>query len=98
MSKSRPSATRAPMAGRAANRHGSCCGGPPGIDCADYGKSVKDQRHLEDAWWRATEVSLPPAPFDPFIDPSDCVHGCAGCVESGSDRCDFTCHNGGGDD
>lgn len=32
-------------------------------------------------------------PHDPFIDPSDCQHGCNGaCVEGGSDRCDFTCH------
>ncbi len=93
MTKSRPSVTRAPMAGRAANRHGSCCGGPPGIDCADFGKSVKDQRHLEDAWWRRTEVPQTAAPFDPLVDLSDCVHGCNGdCVESGSERCDFTCH------
>jgi len=32
-------------------------------------------------------------PFDPLVDLSDCRHGCNGaCVESGSDRCDFTCH------
>lgn len=95
MSKSRPSATHAPMAGRAANRHGSCCGAPPGIDCSDYSKSVKDERRIEDAWWRRTEVPQPVTPADPLVDPSDCSHGCNGdCVESGSDRCNFTCHNG----
>lgn len=78
MSKSRQSTTRAPMAGRAANRHGSCCGGPPGIDCADYGKTVKGQRHIEDGWWRSTEVPRPPVPFDSLVDLSDCVHGCNG--------------------
>lgn len=93
MTKSRTSNGHAPMANHAANRHGSCCGGPPGIDCSDFGKSVKDQRHLEDAWWRRTEVPQPPAPFVPLMDLSDCVHGCNGdCVESGSERCNFTCH------
>jgi hypothetical protein len=77
MSKSRSSATRAPMAVRAANR----------------GKTVKDQRHIEDVWWRRTEVPQPPTPIDPLADPSDCVHGCNGdCVESGSEKCGFTCH------
>lgn len=34
-------------------------------------------------------------PEEPFVDASDCVHGCNGdCVISGSDRCDFTCHSG----
>jgi hypothetical protein len=93
MSKSRSSATRAPMAGRAANRHGSCCGAPPGIDCADYSKTVKDQRHIEDAWWQRTEVPQPAVPAVPGEDPSDCLHGCNGdCVDSGSECCDFTCH------
>lgn len=81
------------MAGRAANRHGSCCGAPPGIDCSDYGLSVKGQRRVEDVLWRSTEVPLPPAPANPLADLSDCVHGCNGnCVESGSERCNFTCH------
>jgi hypothetical protein len=32
-------------------------------------------------------------PRDPFVDLSDCQHGCNGaCLMSGSDRCDFTCH------
>jgi hypothetical protein len=93
MSKSRPSATRAPMAGRAANRHSSCCGAPPGIDCSDYSLTVKDQRRLEGRQWRRTEVPQPAAPLDPLVDLSDCRHGCNGdCVESGSERCDFTCH------
>lgn len=52
MSKSRPSTTRAPMAGRAANRHGSCCGGPPGIDCSDYGGDAHWQRRVEAREWR----------------------------------------------
>ena len=33
------------------------------------------------------------AAIDPLIDPSDCRHGCNGdCITSGSERCDFTCH------
>lgn len=93
MSKSRPSTTRAPMAGRAANRHGSCCGAPPGIDCSDFGKTVKGQRRIEDAWWQRTEVPQPGVPTAPGEDLSDCMHGCdGGCVESGPERCDFTCH------
>lgn len=93
MPKSRPFTGHAPMAGRVANRHGSCCGGPPGIDCSDFGKSVKDQRRLEDAWWQRTEVPQPAVLPVPFEDLSDCAHGCNGdCMTSGSDRCNFTCH------
>ena len=93
MTKSRVSTTHAPMAGRAANRPGSCCGRPPGIDCSDYGLTVKDQRRLEDTWWRRTEVPQPDPPVGPMEDLSDCVHGCSGmCVDSGSERCNFTCH------
>ena len=93
MSKSRPSTGHAPMAGRAANRHGSCCGATPGPDCVDHGVSVKDQRHIEDAWWQRTEVPQAPPPAVPGEDLSDCMHGCNGdCVESGSDRCTFICH------
>lgn len=43
MTKSCVSTGHAPMAGRLANRHGSCCGGPPGIDCSDYGVTVWDR-------------------------------------------------------
>ena len=96
MSKSRPPVNRGPMAGRAASRHGSCCGAPAGYDCSDYSLTVRDQRRIEEAWWRRTEVPLPPRPFDPLEDLSDCRHGCNGdCMMSGSDRCDFTCHREG---
>lgn len=79
MPKSRPSATRAPMAGR--------------IDSSDYGLNVRGQRHLEDRQWRRAEAPQAAAPFDPLADSSDCVHGCNGdCVESGSERCTFACH------
>jgi hypothetical protein len=40
------------MLGRAADRHGSCCGGPPGLDCADYSKSKHQQRRIERRQWR----------------------------------------------
>lgn len=93
MSKSRPSATRAPMAGRAANRHGSCCGAPPGPACVDHALTGGEQRRFEDAAWRRAEVPQPAAAPDLLADLSDCRHGCNGdCVESGSERCDFTCH------
>lgn len=41
-----------PMLGRAADRHGSCCGGPPGIDCADFYKGKKAQRYHEGRQWQ----------------------------------------------
>jgi hypothetical protein len=43
------------MLGRAAGRHGSCCGGPPGPDCADYYKGKKAQRAYEKRQWRREE-------------------------------------------
>lgn len=37
---------------------------------------------------------LGPELFLPFLDPSDCQHGCNGdCEQSGGERCDFTCHD-----
>lgn len=44
-----------PMLGRAADRHGSCCGAPPGIDCSDYGLTKGAQRRYEDRRWRREE-------------------------------------------
>lgn len=41
-----------PILGRAADRHGSCCGRPPGIDCADYYKGKKAQRYHEERQWK----------------------------------------------
>jgi hypothetical protein len=43
------------MLGRAAGRHGSCCGGPPGPDCADYYKGKKAQRAHEKREWQKEE-------------------------------------------
>jgi hypothetical protein len=49
------------------------------------------------------EEEGPPAVFDEYdlavigMYEDDCQHGCNGdCVEYGSDRCDFTCHPGAG--
>lgn len=47
------------MLGRAADRHGSCCGGPPGIDCADYYKGKKAQRYWERHQWQKEEEMQP---------------------------------------
>lgn len=52
MSKSRPSATHAPMAGRASTHHKSCCNSKPGLDCADYTVPARYQRKLEKRQWR----------------------------------------------
>jgi hypothetical protein len=48
------------MLGRAAVRHGSCCGAPPGLDCTDYAKSKHAQRQVEKRQWRreASEVDV----------------------------------------
>lgn len=45
-----------PMLGRAADRHGSCCGGPPGIDCADYSSTRRIQRKYEKRQWQREEA------------------------------------------
>lgn len=43
------------MLGRAAGRHGSCCGGPPGPDCVDHYKGKKAQRAHERRQWQREE-------------------------------------------
>lgn len=48
------------MLGRAAGRHGSCCGGPPGPDCADFYKGKKAQRaHEKREWQREEQQEMP---------------------------------------
>ena len=51
------------------------------------------------AWYESSEgrewveLSLAEAERWPLYDFSDCRHGCNGdCVESGSERCTFMCH------
>jgi hypothetical protein len=51
------------MLGRAAGRHGSCCGGPPGADCADYYKGKKPQRSHEKRQWQKEEHMI--IPYEP---------------------------------
>lgn len=46
---------RAPMLGRAASRHGSCCGGPSGPDCDDRTRPKREQRHIEKRQWERQE-------------------------------------------
>lgn len=73
--------------------------GPGGYKCSccqDY-DTVRWRRRIER---RDLERELAPvadpewlASIDPLVDLSDCQHGCNGdCVTSGSERCDFTCH------
>lgn len=66
----------------------------PGLDCPSGPVPARDRRHTEkNALRRYLDDLLGTQAPDPLIDPSDCRHGCNGaCVESGSDRCDFTCH------
>lgn len=66
---------------------GPCCAG-------DGPVPPKTTRHRERAALRRhVDDLLATDPADPLVDPSDCRHGCNGmCVESGSERCDFTCH------
>jgi hypothetical protein len=40
------------MLNRAARRHGSCCGAPPGPDCDNRTRPKREQRHVEKAQWR----------------------------------------------
>jgi hypothetical protein len=81
------------MAGRASTHHKSCCNSKPGLDCADWTVPARYQRKLESAWWQRTEIPQPAAAVVPGDDLLDCAHGCNGdCIVSGSDRCNFTCH------
>jgi hypothetical protein len=50
-------AERGPMLNRAADRNGSCCGAPSGLDCADYSKTRHQQRRIEKREWRREELA-----------------------------------------
>lgn len=91
-----PPAARDRMCGRYCGQCPACrTGRTIGPDCAGAGPvPAKARRKSEkNALRRFVTDLLGTQPHDPLVDPSDCRHGCNGmCVESGSDRCDFTCH------
>lgn len=84
------------MAGTYAKPWCPFCHAPAGLDCADAGHAVRDQRHADNAALRryaGTVVQDEAAAINADNDPSDCRHGCNGdCVASGGDRCTFACH------
>jgi hypothetical protein len=49
-----------------------------------HGDRAALRRHVADI--------LGATPYDPLLDESDCIHGCAGGRYGCSDRCNFTCH------
>jgi hypothetical protein len=66
-----------------------------GPDCSSGDGSTRWRKRVEArAFSREVGEALAgPPPFDPLVDPVDCAHGCNGaCVVSGSERCNFTCH------
>lgn len=67
-------------------KHVNCCTRPRW----SYGSQrLREGRQ----WGRDEELPGMVAPKDPFVDASDCQHGCNGaCATSGSERCRFTCH------
>jgi hypothetical protein len=53
------------------------------------------QRERREAHVAALSDLPGPEPFEPLLDPAVCRHGCNGdCENTGSTRCDFTCHGG----
>lgn len=63
------------------------------LDCCGAGTSTRRRKRVEqrELAHELRPEGLLPAPFD---DPTDCAHGCNGdCVYSGSDVCNFTCHD-----
>jgi len=91
-----PPAPRDRMPGRYCGQCPACRTGRAfGPDCGGGGPiPPRATRKRERASLRRYLANLlGTEPRDPLVDPTDCRHGCNGaCVESGSDRCDFTCH------
>jgi hypothetical protein len=101
MTEPAPPPSRDRLPGRYYDQCPACrshrCNGP---DCAGGGpadpRTARKRDHA--ALRRYVTDLLGTQPHDPLIDPSDCQHGCNGaCVETGSDRCDFTCHTDDGE-
>ena len=66
------------------------------FDNYDWDRSVRHRKfHEERQWRREIPEETRPFPDDNDLDPTgDCHHGCNGdCEVSGSDRCNFTCHD-----
>ena len=74
------------------------CRAQPGPDCPDWGHSTRgakrrEQRAVRDETSLLVVPSAREADLDRRLTGGDCRHGCNGdCITSGSERCDFTCH------
>lgn len=73
--------------------HCPSCHAKPGPDCYDKGKGTRHRKRIEQRQVAAEvrDVLAAPSPWVPYVDLSDCEHGCNGSP-CGSSRCTFICH------